>query len=161
MRLSQAIATGFSRELHEDGSVATPAEPSRGNTHAEQCALLKVGAAAVGCDVYCTMEPCSKRASSPIVRFLTASAIDQSCFIIVNSIVRLVFLRSEFLHSDLPYRDAAIASLRLNANVSTSGRWSQLISRSAKACESCRRPGSTSLGFQLVSSILKILKTHT
>lgn len=76
MRPPQAIATGFSRELHEDGSAATPAEPSRGNTHAEQCALLKVGPAAAGCDVYCTMEPCSKRASSPIVRFLSASLVD-------------------------------------------------------------------------------------
>lgn len=48
----KAIATGFSRELP-------------GNTHAEQCALMKAGAEAEGSDVYCTMEPCSKRASSP------------------------------------------------------------------------------------------------
>ena len=67
----EAIATGYSRELHQDGGAAVD-EPSRGNTHAEQCALIKAGAAAEGCDVYCTMEPCSKRASSSKVRLASS-----------------------------------------------------------------------------------------
>ena len=52
------LTTGYSRELPGPGS----------GTHAEECALRKAGDTAEGCDVYCTMEPCSKRASSPIVR---------------------------------------------------------------------------------------------
>ena len=54
----QVLTTGYSRELPGPGS----------GTHAEECALRKAGDTAEGCDVYCTMEPCSKRASSPIVR---------------------------------------------------------------------------------------------
>jgi pyrimidine deaminase RibD-like protein len=47
------MATGFSRELP-------------GNTHAEECALMKLKMdeqSAFGCDMYTTMEPCSKRLS--------------------------------------------------------------------------------------------------
>ena len=47
------LAAGYSREIP-------------GNTHAEQCALMKMQAAgngAAGCDMYTTMEPCSKRLS--------------------------------------------------------------------------------------------------
>lgn len=50
------LATGFSREIP-------------GNTHAEQCALIKMnesGLDSTGCDMYTTMEPCSKRLSGNI-----------------------------------------------------------------------------------------------
>jgi pyrimidine deaminase RibD-like protein len=50
------LAAGFSRELP-------------GNTHAEQCALIKMqstGTGAAGCDMYTTMEPCSKRLSGNV-----------------------------------------------------------------------------------------------
>ncbi|KAF0732318.1 hypothetical protein LEN26_000024 [Aphanomyces euteiches] len=46
----QVISTGFSRELP-------------GNTHAEQCALMKLDMVADGADLYTTMEPCSVRLS--------------------------------------------------------------------------------------------------
>ncbi|KDO17131.1 hypothetical protein SPRG_17266 [Saprolegnia parasitica CBS 223.65] len=46
----RVLATGFSRELP-------------GNTHAEQCALLKLQMQASGSTVYTTMEPCSVRLS--------------------------------------------------------------------------------------------------
>ena len=44
------LATGYSRELP-------------GNTHAEECALIKFGGSCVGADMYTTMEPCSTRTS--------------------------------------------------------------------------------------------------
>ena len=47
------MATGYSRELP-------------GNTHAEECALMKLqerGIETEGCDMYTSMEPCSKRLS--------------------------------------------------------------------------------------------------
>ncbi|KAI8073202.1 cytidine deaminase-like protein [Gongronella butleri] len=51
----QLLTTGFSRELP-------------GNTHAEQCCLLKLGdpTAAEGATMYTTMEPCSTRLSGNI-----------------------------------------------------------------------------------------------
>ncbi|KAF0682942.1 Aste57867_24955 [Aphanomyces stellatus] len=46
----QVISTGYSRELP-------------GNTHAEQCALMKLDMHAQGAELYTTMEPCSVRLS--------------------------------------------------------------------------------------------------
>ncbi|OQS04469.1 kinase, partial [Thraustotheca clavata] len=46
----KVISTGYSRELP-------------GNTHAEQCALIKINMQAQGTDLYTTMEPCSIRLS--------------------------------------------------------------------------------------------------
>ncbi|ORY87123.1 CMP/dCMP deaminase family protein [Protomyces lactucae-debilis] len=56
------VATGYSRELE-------------GNTHAEQCALMKLPADAKDLDCYTTMEPCSERLSGnlPCVDRLIAS----------------------------------------------------------------------------------------
>ena len=53
---ASVLSTGFSRELP-------------GNTHAEQCALMKMEAAGVdasGCDMYTSMEPCSVRLSGNV-----------------------------------------------------------------------------------------------
>ncbi|KAK8810683.1 hypothetical protein WA158_007258 [Blastocystis sp. Blastoise] len=44
------LSTGFSRELP-------------GNTHAEECALMKYQGDLTGCVLYSTMEPCSTRLS--------------------------------------------------------------------------------------------------
>ncbi|ETV85358.1 hypothetical protein H257_03115 [Aphanomyces astaci] len=46
----EVISTGYSRELP-------------GNTHAEQCALVKLDMQASGTELYTTMEPCSVRLS--------------------------------------------------------------------------------------------------
>ena len=61
------LATGYSRELE-------------GNTHAEECALMKMnkeGVATAGTDMYTTMEPCSKRLSgnAPCVQHIIAANI--------------------------------------------------------------------------------------
>jgi len=65
--IATLLATGFSRELP-------------GNTHAEECALLKMkqlGLSTAGCDMYTTMEPCSKRLSGndPCVKHTIAANI--------------------------------------------------------------------------------------
>ena len=60
----QVLGTGYSREMP-------------GNTHAEQCALDKVGPAAEGADLYTTMEPCSLRLSGnlPCVQRVIAAKV--------------------------------------------------------------------------------------
>ena len=65
--LIKISATGFSRELP-------------GNTHAEECALMKMreaGVSAAGCDMYTTMEPCSKRLSgkAPCVKHVIEAKV--------------------------------------------------------------------------------------
>ncbi|OQR97928.1 hypothetical protein ACHHYP_09433 [Achlya hypogyna] len=60
----RVLATGFSRELP-------------GNTHAEECALRKLGMNAEGTDLYTTMEPCSVRLSgnTPCVTHCIAAGV--------------------------------------------------------------------------------------
>lgn len=68
----EVISTGFSRELP-------------GNTHAEECALHKlVTRTAEGCDLYSTMEPCSKRLSGKT----------SCCARIIRHRIRRVFIGS-------------------------------------------------------------------
>lgn len=65
VRDGRILSTGFSRELS-------------GNTHAEQCALDKLGpGGAAGADLYTTMEPCSLRLSGnvPCVRRVLDSGV--------------------------------------------------------------------------------------
>jgi pyrimidine deaminase RibD-like protein len=52
---NRIFATGFSREIH-------------GNTHAEQCCLLKLSSmtTAIGATIYSTMEPCGVRLSGNV-----------------------------------------------------------------------------------------------
>ena len=72
------IAMGFSRELP-------------GNTHAEECCLLKVDNAK-GCIMYTTMEPCSKRLSGMWVRKKKNKVGKKSCteLLIEHNISRVV-----------------------------------------------------------------------
>ena len=145
--------------------MASAAEPSRGNTHAEQCALMKAGSAAEGCDVYCTMEPCSKRASSPVVRPLachththTGVPHPLACGHLTARPACRLGWSFVFTHAR---RAAACGSSSTSVGACSSERWSRQTFKSARACGSCRKLASTLCAYQLVRTFAYYICVYT